>query len=114
MDIARAVDQRATAEPTDVDFGLIRWADGERPPVTRSIAHGNKGSGSVTFRLKHNASHQAGNSPAPPGLFRLGADSVTVPAHRMAAVSFTVPPEATDVHKPFSGDVSATTTTACQ
>lgn len=31
VDVARAVDQDVTADTTALDFGLIRWTDGERP-----------------------------------------------------------------------------------
>ncbi len=109
VDIARAVDQQVTAEPTGLDFGLIRWSDGARPPVSRTITYRNPGGEPVTLHLKHNAGYQAGKKPAPEGLFRLSADTVTVPAHGTADVTLTLDAEATTLYTAFSGVVSATT-----
>lgn len=109
VDIARAVDAQVTAEPTGLDFGLIRWSDATRPPVSRTITYRNPGSEPVTLHLKHNAGYRAGKAPAPEGLFRLSTDTVAVPAHGTADVTLTVTPEATTLYTAFSGVVSAVT-----
>ncbi|MFD7946934.1 S8 family serine peptidase [Streptomyces sp. NPDC059744] len=107
IDVARAVDQEVSAEPTGLDFGLVRWTDGERPPVTKTITYRNPGAEPVTLHVTQQASTGKLDQPAPEGLFRLGADTVTVPAHGTADVRFTVTPEATTAYAAYSGAVTA-------
>ncbi|MER5597358.1 S8 family serine peptidase [Streptomyces sp. NPDC002265] len=109
VDIARAVDQDVTADTTALDFGLIRWTDGKRPPVTKTITYRNPGATPVTLQLKDNPSSGKKDVPAPAGVFRLGADTVTVPAHGTADVTLTATPEATTTYAAYSGVVSAST-----
>ncbi|MDX2848565.1 S8 family peptidase [Actinacidiphila glaucinigra] len=109
VDVARAVDQQVAAEPASVDFGLVEWTDGERPPVTKTITYRNPGAAPVTLHLTHNAARGATDEPAPQGLFRLGADQVTVPAGGTSDVTFTVDPQATTEYAAYSGVVRATT-----
>lgn len=108
VDLARAVGQHLAAETTGVDFGQIRWSDGPRPPVTKTITYRNPGSAPVTLGLSLNVSHDAGK-PAPEGLFRLGADQVTVPAHGTADVTVTATPETATTYAAYSGAVVAAT-----
>ncbi|MFD7441827.1 S8 family serine peptidase [Streptomyces sp. NPDC059909] len=108
VDIARAVDQQVTAEPTGLDYGQIRWSDGGRPPVNKTITYNNPGSAPVTLGLSLNVSYD-GNKPAPEGLFRLSADEVTVPAHGTADVTVTATPETATSYKAYSGVVIAST-----
>ncbi|MDX2648929.1 S8 family serine peptidase [Streptomyces sp. PA03-1a] len=109
VDVARAVDQEVTADAAGLDFGLIRWTDGARPPVTKTITYRNPGTEPVTLQLKQNASSGKKDVPAPEGLFRLSADTVTVPAHGTADVTLTATPEATTLYAAYSGVVSAAT-----
>lgn len=108
VDVARAVGQQVTADTTGVGFGQIRWSDGPRPPVTKTITYRNPGSAPVTLGLSLNVSHSAGK-PAPEGLFRLGADTVTVPAHGTADVTVTAAPETATTYAAYSGVVIAST-----
>ncbi|WP_431946784.1 S8 family peptidase [Actinacidiphila sp. bgisy167] len=110
VDLARAVDQQVTAEPTALDFGLLQWSDGERPPVAETITYRNPGTAPVTLHLTHTARHGRLGEPAPQGLFRLSADQVTVPAGESADVTLTVDPRATTAYAAYSGVVRATTT----
>ncbi len=110
VDIARAVDQQVAAEPTALDFGLIQWADGNRPPVTKTLTYRNPGTTPVTLRLTHTAGRGRLDEPAPQGLFTLGADQVTVPAGGSADVTLTVAPQATTQYAAYSGVVRATST----
>ncbi|WP_432174549.1 S8 family peptidase [Streptomyces sp. Tue6028] len=109
VDVARAVDQEVTADAAGLDFGLIRWTDGARPPVTKTITYRNPGTEPVILQLKQNASSGKKDVPAPEGLFRLSADTVTVPAHGTADVTLTATPEATTLYAAYSGVVSAAT-----
>ncbi|MEU1536544.1 S8 family serine peptidase [Actinacidiphila glaucinigra] len=108
VDIARAVEQQVTAGTTAADFGQIRWSDGPRPPVRKTITYRNPGSAPVTLGLSLNISRDAGE-PAPEGLFRLGADEVTVPAHGTADVTVTATPETATTYAAYSGVVVAAT-----
>ncbi|MEU4092656.1 S8 family serine peptidase [Streptomyces sp. NPDC026673] len=108
VDVARAVGQQVTAETTGLDYGQIRWSDGPRPPVKKTITYRNPGSAPVTLGLSLNVSHGAGK-PAPEGLFRLGADKVTVPAHGTADVTVTATPETATTYAAYSGVVIAAT-----
>ncbi|MEV7321926.1 S8 family serine peptidase [Streptomyces sp. NPDC093970] len=108
VDIARAVDQDVSADTTSVDFGLVRWTDGSRPPVTRTITYRNPGAAPVTLRLADNPSSGRKDVPAPAGVFRLSADTVTVPAHGTADVTLTATPEAAP-YAAYSGVVTAGT-----
>lgn len=109
VDVARAVDQDVTADTTALDFGLIRWTDGKRPPVTKTITYRNPGAAPVTLQLRDNPSSGKKDVPAPAGLFRLSADTLTVPAHGTAAVTLTATPEATTTYAAYSGVVTAST-----
>ncbi|MFD5572938.1 S8 family peptidase [Streptomyces cadmiisoli] len=108
VDVARAVAQQVTAEPTGLAFGQIRWTDSGRPPMDKTITYRNPSDEPVTLDLALNMSYHAGK-PAPEGLFRLGADKITVPAHGSADVTLTAAPEATTVYAAFSGVVIAST-----
>ncbi|MFD0503247.1 S8 family serine peptidase [Streptomyces chiangmaiensis] len=110
VDVARAVDQEVTADSAGLDFGLIRWTDGIRPPVSKTITYRNPGAEPVVLQLKQNATHGRLDEPAPEGLFRLSADTVTVPAHGTADVTLTATPEATTAYAAYSGVVTAATT----
>ncbi|MDX3354140.1 S8 family serine peptidase [Streptomyces sp. ME01-24h] len=108
VDVARAVGQQVTSETTGVDFGQIRWTDGPRPPVSRTITYRNPGGAPVTLRLSLAMSRDAGE-PAPEGLFRLGADEVTVPAHGTAGVTVTASPQTATTYAAYSGVIIAST-----
>ncbi|MFJ4844242.1 MULTISPECIES: S8 family peptidase [unclassified Streptomyces] len=107
VDVARAVDQEVGADAAALDFGLVRWTDAQRPPVSRKITYRNPGAAPVTLRLRQNASTGRLDQPAPAGLFRLSTDTVTVPAHGTAEATLTVTPEATTLYAAYSGVVSA-------
>ncbi|MGW3635350.1 S8 family peptidase [Streptomyces sp. NPDC005122] len=110
VDVARAVDQDVTADVSGVDFGLIRWADHKRPPVTKTVTYRNPDAQPVTLHVAQHASTGRLDQPAPEGLFHLGADTVTVPAHGTTDVTLTATPEATAAYAAYSGVVTATTT----
>lgn len=77
--------------------------------MTKTITYRNPGAAPVTLQLKDNPSSGKKDVPAPAGLFRLSADSVTVPAHGTAAVTLTATPEATTTYAAYSGVVTAST-----
>ncbi|MGW2049653.1 S8 family peptidase [Streptomyces sp. NPDC001858] len=108
VDIARAITQQVTAEPSGLSFGHVRYSDSGRPPVSKTLTYRNPGSEPLTFDLALNVTYLA-SRPAPKDLFRLSSDKVTVPAHGFADVTLTATPEATTVYGALSGVVIAST-----
>ncbi|MFD7438366.1 S8 family serine peptidase [Streptomyces sp. NPDC059861] len=108
VDVARAVGQQVTAETSGLSFGQIRWMDGGRPPVNKTLTYRNPGSEPVTLDLALKASYHS-EKPAPEGLFRLSADKVTVPARGTADVTLTATPEIAAIYAAYSGVVIAST-----
>ncbi|WP_432042718.1 S8 family peptidase [Streptomyces cadmiisoli] len=108
VDIARAISQQVTAEPTGLDYGQIRWSDNGRPPVKKTVTYRNPGSEPVTLDLSLNVTYKK-HKPAPDGMFRLNADKVTVPAHGTADVTVTATPEIATEYAAYSGVVVAST-----
>ncbi|MET9881060.1 S8 family serine peptidase [Actinacidiphila glaucinigra] len=107
VDVARASAQAVSAEPTGLDFKRVRWSSAGRPPVTKTLTYRNPGSEPVTLDLSVKATYDK-TVPAPDGLFRLSADTVTVPAHGSQSVTLTGTPEAAGTHyEAFSGVVQA-------
>ncbi|WP_079252357.1 S8 family serine peptidase, partial [Streptomyces sp. MP131-18] len=87
-DVSRAVGQTVVAEPVSVGFGEQEWPHADNEPVTRELTYRNLGTEDVTLDLSVEAVGPDG-SPAPADMFRLGADTVTVPAGGTAAVEAT-------------------------
>ncbi|SCL13442.1 S8 family serine peptidase [Micromonospora inyonensis] len=85
VDVAAAVDQRVTSDPPSVSFGRTMWPHHDDAPVVRSVAYRNPGGSPVTLHLTLVVTGPDG-APAPAGMFRLGADRVTVPAGGRAEV----------------------------
>ncbi|MFI6821949.1 S8 family serine peptidase [Micromonospora sp. NPDC050187] len=86
VDVATAVDQRITSEPSSVSFGRTTWPHHDDTPVVRSVTYRNAGDSPVTLHLTIEVTGPDGE-PAPAGMFRLGADRVTVPAGGRAEVT---------------------------
>ncbi|OZV82409.1 peptidase S8 [Micromonospora echinospora] len=88
VDVAAAVDQRITSDPPSVSFGRTTWPHHDDTPVARTVAYRNTGSSPVTLHLTTEVTGPDGE-PAPAGMFRLGADRVTVPAGGRTEVTVT-------------------------
>ncbi|MFC5835692.1 S8 family serine peptidase [Nonomuraea insulae] len=89
VDVARAVTQTVFATSV-VDFRLLDEA------ATRQITYRNTGAEATTLTLSLLTRGWSGK-PAPSGAIKLGAQSVTVPAHGTATVDLTVDPEMGEV-----------------
>ncbi len=76
------------AEPVSVGFGTQEWPHADNQPVARELTYRNTGAEDVTLDLSVEAVAPDG-SPAPADMFRLGAETVTVPAGGTAAVGVT-------------------------
>ncbi|WP_159029727.1 S8 family peptidase [Streptomyces marincola] len=87
-DVAAAMEQTIVAEPVSLSFGAQEWPHADNEPVTRELTYRNLGTEDVTLDLSLTAVGPDGG-PAPEGTFRLGADTVTVPAGGTATVDAT-------------------------
>jgi hypothetical protein len=88
VDLARAITQTVTAEHGSVSFGRQLWPHGDDAPVTRTVTYQNTGTTPVTLTLTVHATGPGG-SPAPAGVFTLGAGTLTVPAGGRAETTLT-------------------------
>ncbi|MEE6261081.1 S8 family serine peptidase [Plantactinospora sonchi] len=88
LDVARAVDQRITADPPSLGFGRQVWPHDDDAPVTRTVRYHNLGDTPVTLRLAVDVTDPAG-TPVPAGMFEVSPTSVTVPAGGTAEATVT-------------------------
>ncbi|MEV0619038.1 S8 family serine peptidase [Nonomuraea sp. NPDC050404] len=89
VDVARAVTQSVFATSA-VDFRLLK------EPATRQVTYRNTGAEPVTLSLSLLTRGWSGR-PAPADAIKLGARSVTVPAHGTATVDLAVNPSAGEI-----------------
>ncbi|KAB1916445.1 S8 family serine peptidase [Micromonospora sp. AMSO31t] len=101
LDVARAIRQNVTASPVSVAFERSTTAQ------QRTITYANSGSSPLTLAVSLDAK-DADGAPAPAGLFRLGASSVTVPAGGTATVTVSAAAGADLPDHYFGGEVTAT------
>ncbi|NMO55676.1 S8 family serine peptidase [Actinoplanes sp. TBRC 11911] len=94
VDVARAIDQKVTADP--VSLGIERGTTSQN----RTITYANSSATPVTLNL-------ALRTNAPDGLFKLSAPTVTVPAGGNATVTVTAGPGAALPDEPYGGEVTA-------
>jgi subtilisin family serine protease len=98
VDIARALGQLVTTEPTALSFGQQRFPHDDDAPETRTLTYHNPGAAALTLELSVHASG---------GVFSLGAASVAVPAGGSAAVEVTCDTRAGEVLGLLGGYVTA-------
>ncbi|MFJ8084253.1 S8 family peptidase [Streptomyces sp. NPDC096205] len=89
IQVDKAIKQTLIAEPVSVGFGTQQWPHTDDTPVTKALTYRNLGDTDVTLTLKASAKNPQGTA-APAGFFKLGATTVTVPAHGKASVDVTV------------------------
>ncbi len=89
VDAARAVAQDVVATPSTVSTGRMAWPHEDDAPVARAVTYRNDGDAPRTLRLAL-PTRGPGGDPVPDGMFRLSAQTVTVPAHGTAEVTITV------------------------
>ncbi|MFC6017313.1 S8 family serine peptidase [Plantactinospora solaniradicis] len=88
LDVARALDQRVTADPPSLSFGRQAWPHDDDTPVSRTVSYRNDGTAAVTLRLGVQAAGPDG-SAVPAGMFEVTPATVTVPAGGTADVTVT-------------------------
>ncbi|MFJ9392726.1 S8 family serine peptidase [Nocardioides sp. NPDC101246] len=99
VDVARAIDQKVTAEPVSLGFGRATTdQDG-------TITYANSGESEVRLDLSLRSNALA-------GLFTLSDSTVTVPAGGEASVTVSVAPGEDLPDEPYGGQITATSDTA--
>lgn len=107
VDVAKAITQTVTSEPTNVSLGVVAWPHDDDKPVTKQLGYRNAGAADVTLQLAVEATGPDGK-PAPAGLFSLSANEITVPAAGEATISVTGTTTAATLDGLYSGTVVAT------
>lgn len=111
VDVAKAITQTITSEPTNVSLGTALWPHDDDQPVTKPLTYHNSGTTDVTLDLTVNAKGPDGQA-APNGLFSLSANRITVPAGGTAQVSLTGDPKAGTLDGAYTGTITATSGSA--
>ncbi|MEU6574502.1 S8 family serine peptidase [Streptomyces sp. NPDC046805] len=88
IQVDRAIGQSVVADPVSLSFGTQQWPHSDDQPVTKQLTYRNLGTKDVTLTLATNATGPKGQ-PAPTGLFKLDATTLTVPAGGKASVGLT-------------------------
>ncbi|MGH3680459.1 MAG: S8 family serine peptidase, partial [Natronosporangium sp.] len=88
IDVSRAIEQQLTTSPPSLSFGLAPWPHDDDQPVTKPVSYRNSGTSPITVDLALDVRGPDG-APAPDGMFRLSANTVTVPAGGEAQVEIT-------------------------
>ncbi|MGI5153358.1 S8 family serine peptidase [Plantactinospora sp. CA-294935] len=88
LDVARALDQRVTADPPSLSFGRQAWPHDDDTPVRRTVSYHNAGTAAVTLQLGVRAVAPDGTA-VPTGMFAVTPSSVTVPAGGTAEATVT-------------------------
>ncbi|WP_410812181.1 S8 family peptidase [Micromonospora sp. 067-2] len=101
LNVARAIQQTVTASPVSVAFDRTTTAQ------KSTITYANSSPAARTLAVSLDAKDVDG-VPAPAGLFRLSASSVTIPAGGTATVTVTVQAGADLPDRYFGGEVTAT------
>jgi hypothetical protein len=89
IDVDRATRQAVTAEPPSLSLGLARWPHTDDPLLVRTVTYHNRGAAPITLALAASLRLPDG-TPAAPGLVRLSAATLDVPAGGTADVVVTV------------------------
>jgi subtilisin family serine protease len=84
VNVARAISQ-GYATPPSLTYGVQRWPHNDDKPVDRTLTYHNPGTTALTLSLTLHVTGENG-APAPAGMFRLSAGTVTVPPAGTATV----------------------------
>jgi subtilisin family serine protease len=116
VDIAHAITDTITATGSAY-FGFDAWPYSNEAPVARTVTYRNSGAATVTLNLSETVDIEGGpydvdptadaGTPAPPGMFTLSANSVTVPAHGSASVTATAMPNLAADGRRYLGQITA-------
>ena len=94
-----------------VSFGRTLWPHGDDDPITRTVTWRNDGPAPVTVDLSVEGAGPGGRA-LPAGLFKLGANQLTVPAGGTAATTVTADTRLGDADGYWTGRIVARSGTA--
>lgn len=77
VDVPRALAQRVTAEPANVDFGVRQWPHEDDEKAVREVTYRNSGTGPLTLDLAVDVRGPGGAAPA--GMLTVSPARLTVP-----------------------------------
>jgi len=106
LNVATAVEQTVTTEPTNVDFGVRRWPHPDDEPVGRTVTYVNTGAEDVALELSVVAYGPGGEAPAGE-MFTLAESALTVPASGTAETTLTADTSLGGPNGHYSGHVTA-------
>ena len=107
VDLARAIEQEVVTSPASVSLGLQPFPHDDDEVLTREVTYHNLGSSPITIDLALDVTGPDG-LPAPPGMFDVQPDSLTVPAGGEAAATLTADTRVPGALGIYSGAVLAT------
>jgi hypothetical protein len=107
VDVAKAIAQTMTTQPTSVSLGVQQWPHQDDQPVSKPVSYRNTGAASVTLSLSVQAVGPNGK-PAPAGMFTVSPTQVVVPAGGEATATITVNTRLGSVDGIFTGTLVAT------
>ncbi len=107
VDVARAISQLVTAEPTNVNLGTQLWPHDDDQPVSKTVTYHNASTTDVTLDLSVTATGPDGK-PAPAGMLTASSPKVTIPADGTASVTVLGDTRPSSLDGTFSGVLIAT------
>ncbi|WP_165960907.1 S8 family serine peptidase [Actinocrispum wychmicini] len=107
VDVARAIGQTVTSDPTNVSIGTQIWPHDDDQPVTKSVTYHNSGTKDVALDVSVNGVGPDGKA-APAGMLTASPATVTVPAGGSASVNVTADTKVDGLDGVYSGNVTAT------
>ncbi len=107
IDLARAVTQTVTAEPSSLTLGLQAWPHADDVPVAKEVVYRNSGTDAVALDVTVDAKGPDGE-PAPAGMLTASPAKVVVPAGGEAEVVVTGDTRIGSVDGAYTGTVVAT------
>ncbi|MGW3493768.1 S8 family serine peptidase [Streptomyces sp. NPDC001020] len=107
VSVDKAIKQSLVAEPVSLNFGTQQWPHTDDAAVTRQLTYRNLGKVEITLGLSMTAKDSKGQA-APDGFFKLGAQTVTVPAGGTASVTVTADTRKGTLDGSYSAYVTAT------
>ncbi len=113
VDVARSIGQTVHAEPATVSLGRMSWPHEDDQAVTRTVTYHNAGTQPRHLTLALPVSGPGGE-PVPDGMFRLSAQTLTVPAGGSASVDVTANTALPAAEGAFGAHIVATDDTGLQ
>ncbi|MEV1067095.1 S8 family serine peptidase [Streptomyces sp. NPDC050263] len=111
IDVAAALNERVTSEPTSLSFGFATFPHADDAPVGNTLTYRNTGDQDLVLDLTASTTDRSGR-PVNDGTFTVSPERVTVPAGGAATVTVTSDTRVGSALGQLSGTVTATTASA--